>query len=444
MAWQDDYKRKLISMEGAAETVRSGDVVATALGIGACSADFYQALLNRHSELQGVRFIDTVQVRPNRMYDPEFMAALDGRINHVPAFGMITIRKMHRATLSDFFPATTTDAGDKMANTADVYIAMVTPPNRQGYVNLGLTNFYTMEAIRRGRPLGKMRVVIGEVNDQMPVIFGDNWMHISEFDYFVENSTPIPAFSRGAPKEVEKRIGEFVLEMINDGDTIQMGIGGIPEAVISGLEGKQDLGILTEMLPIGLNQLVEKGIVTNARKPVHKGVTLATFCLGDQSLYEYARENPSVEYYPGSYTNNPAFIAQHPNMVAMNMAMMVDFSGQIASEGWGHRQISGSGGQLDFMIGSYWSKGGRGITLMTAARQLPDGSLSSAIVPDLPPGTPITVPRTFAQYVITEYGVASLKYKTRRERAEELISIAHPDLRGELRSSLKRVFYPRV
>ncbi|NPV91375.1 MAG: acetyl-CoA hydrolase/transferase family protein [Firmicutes bacterium] len=443
MGWQEEYQRKIISMEAAAQMVRSGDNVATALGIGACSADFYNALLNRGGELTDVKFIDTVQVRPNKMYDPEFMAALEGRITHVPAFGMITIRKMHRAGLSDFYPATTTDAGAKMANKADFYIVMVTPPNRQGYVNLGLTNFYTSEAIRDGKPLGKMSVVVGEVNDQMPVIFGENWMHVSEFDHFVVNSTPIPAFNRGAPKEVEKRIGEYVLEMINDGDTIQMGLGGIPEAVVSGLEGKKDLGVLTEMLPIGLNQLVEKGIVTNARKPVHRGVTLATFCLGDQGLYDYARENPAVEFYPGSYTNNPAFIAQHPNMVAINMAMMADFSGQIASEGWGHRQVSGSGGQLDFMIGSYWSTGGRGITLMTAARQMPDGSLSSAIVPDLPPGTPITVPRTFAQYVVTEFGVASLKYKTRRERAEELISIAHPDLRGELRKSLKKVFYPR-
>lgn len=331
---------------------------------------------------------------------------------------------------------------DKIANKADIFIAMVTPPNQHGYVNLGLTNFYTMDAIRVGRASGKLRVAIAEVNEQMPVIFGNNWMHVSEFDYFVEHSTPIPCFGRGTPTETEKMIAGHVLELINDGDTIQMGIGGIPEAVVSGLEGKHDLGVVTEMFPIGLPQLVEKGIVTNARKPLHKGVTLATFCMGDKSMYEYVHQNPACEFYPATYTNNPAFIAQHPNMVAINMAVMVDFSGQIASEGWGHRMISGSGGQLDFMIGSYWSKGGKGITLLTAARKMPDGSLSSSIVPELPPGTPVTVPRTYAQYVVTEYGIANLRYKTRRERAEELIAIAHPDLRGELRNSLRKAFYP--
>jgi 4-hydroxybutyrate CoA-transferase len=221
-----------------------------------------------------------------------------------------------------------------------------------------------------------------------------------------------------------------------------MGIGGIPEAVVAGLEGKHDLGVLTEMFPIGLPELIKKGIVTNDRKPFHRGVTVATFCMGDQGLYDYVNENPACEFYPASYTNNPAFIAQHPNMVAINMALMVDFSGQIASEGLGHRMISGTGGQLDFMIGSYYSKGGKGITLVSSSRKMKDGTLVSSIVPELPPGTPVTVPRTLADYVVTEYGIAHLKYKSRRERAEALINIAHPDLRGELRDSLKKNFYP--
>jgi 4-hydroxybutyrate CoA-transferase len=221
-----------------------------------------------------------------------------------------------------------------------------------------------------------------------------------------------------------------------------MGIGGITESVVAGLDGKYDLGVVTEMYPTGLPQLVEKGIVTNARKPFHQGVTMGTFCLGDQEMYEFARENPACEIHPAYYTNNPVFIAQHPNMICMNMALMIDMSGQIASEGIGHRMISGSGGQLDFMMGSYWSEGGKGITLLTSARRRADGSLMSSIVPELPAGTPVTVPRTYAQYVITEYGVANLRYKSIRERALALIEIAHPDLRGELRASLKKNFYP--
>ena len=442
MDWKEEYKKKVVSMEEMAKQVKSGDVVGIGLGIGACSPDLYHAILDRHEELRDVWMLDAVQVRPCKLYDPEFMASIDGHINYSPGFSMVTCRKINATLQPDFIPVTSSDSGEKIGKLSDVFICMVTPPNRQGYINLGLTNFYSMQTIRDGRASGKQRVTIGEVNDQMPIIFGDNWMHISEFDYFVENSAPMPAFGRGEPGEMEKNIAGHVLELINNGDTFQMGVGGIPEAVVSGMEGKHDMGVLTEMFPIGLPDLVEKGIVNNALKPFHKGATVATFCIGDQGMYDYVNENPACEYYPASYTNDPSFIAQHPNMVAINMALLVDFSGQICSEGLGHRQISGTGGQLDFMIGSFYSKGGKGITLVSSSRKMKDGTLVSSIVPELPPGTPITVPRTLADYVVTEYGVAHLKYKSRRQRAEALINIAHPDLRGELHDSLKKNFYP--
>lgn len=442
MEWREEYKRKTVSLQEAAGTIKSGDFVATALGVAACSTDFYHAILDRAPELENVLFCDTVQVRPTKMYDPNFMKELDGAINYTPAFGMITIRRIHNAKMGDFYPAQTSDAGDKLRARANVYIAMVTPPNNKGFVNLGLTNFYTQTTIRDGKANGVLRTVIAEVNDQMPVVFGDNWMHISEFDYFVENSTPIPAPPRGEPSEAEKAIGSYVLELISDRDTIQMGLGGISQTVVSGLEGKHDLGVMSEMIPIGLNELVEKGIVTNKYKPFHTGVSTATFCVGDKNLYDYATENPACEMFPSNYTNDPSFIARHPNLIAINSVLMVDFSGQIVSEGIGHTQVSGPGGQLDFMLGAYWSRGGKGVSLLRAARALKDGSLSSAIVPGLEPGSPVTVPRTYADYVISEYGIAHLKYKTRRERALELISIAHPDLRAELKASLKKAFYP--
>ena len=441
--WEDDYKRKVVSLTEMAKQIKSGDVVVTALGVGACSPDVYHAILDRHEQLRNVWIVDSVQVRPCKLYDPEFMASIDGHINYMPGFGLVTVRKINATLQPDFFPFMSSDSGEKIGKIADVFTCMVTPPNRQGYVNLGLTNFYSMQAIRDGRASGKQRVTIGEVNDQMPIIFGDNWLHISEFDYFVEKSAPMPAFGRGEPGEMEKNIAGYVLELINDGDTFQMGVGGIPEAVVAGLEGKHNLGVLTEMFPIGLPDLVEKGIVNNALKPFHKGVTVATFCMGDQGMYDYVNENPTCEFYPASYTNNPAFIAQHPNVVAMNMALLVDFSGQICSEGLGHRMISGSGGQLDFMIGTHYSKGGKGITLVSSSRKMKDGTLVSSIVPEFPPGTPITVPRTLADYVVTEYGIAHLKYKSRRQRAGALINIAHPDLRGELRDSMKKNFYPK-
>jgi len=432
MDWKEEYKRKRISIEEAARQIRSGDFVGIGLGVGACSTAMYDTILGRWQELVDVTVCDAVPVRPSKIYDPAFMLNLDGHINYHPAFGTPLSRKITETRLPDFFPIQSSDGADKIGRWSNVFIAMVTPPDHNGYVNLGLTNFYTMEAVRLGKGLGNLRVAIAEVNDRMPVIFGDNWMHISEFDFFVENSTAMPAVRRVDPGEKEKKIGEHVMELIRDGDTLQMGIGAIPEAVVAGLEGKHDLGIHTEMFPIGLHQLIEKGIVTNKRKPLHTGVTVATFCIGDQDMYDYTHQNPTCQFYPASYTNSPAVIAQHPNLLAMNMGLLVDLSGQIASEGLGHRMISGSGGQLDFMIGAYLSKGGRGVTLLYSARQSKDGSLLSSIVPEMPPGTPITVPRTYAHYVVTEYGIADLRYKSRRQREEALISIAHPDLRGEL------------
>ncbi len=441
MDWKEEYRKKQMSLAEAAKQIRSGDFVGIGLAVGACSPDMYDAILDRWQELKGVRICDSVAVRPSKLYSLEFMKGLDGHINFDPSFGTAASRKIIESRLPDYLPIMTSDGGDKYAKRSDVFICMTTPPNDQGFVNLGLTNFYSMEALRQGREEGKLRLAIAEVNDRMPTIFGDNWIHISEFDAFVENSTPIPKVGRATPGEKEKTIGEYALELIRDGDTFQMGIGAIPEAVVAGLDGKRDLGVLTEMFPIGLPQLVEKGIVTNSKKPFHKGVTVATFCMGDQTMYDYVRENPRCEFYPAAYTNNPAFVAQHPNMVAMNMALIVDFSGQIASEGIGHRMVSGVGGQFDFMIGTFYSKGGKGITLLYSSRTLKDGSLVSAIVPELPLGTPVSVPRSFAQYVITEYGIADLRYKTRRERGEALINIAHPDLRGELRASLRKNFY---
>ncbi len=439
--WQEYYKSRCVSFADIAKQVKSGDFIGIGLAIGACSPPMFEAILARGEELKGVQICDSVPVRPSKLYDVEFMSKLDGHINYNPCFGMMLSRKINEAKLSDFRPLMSSDGGDKYAMWSDVFICMTTPPNSQGYVNLGLTNFYHMEAIRWGRKTGKLRLAVAEINDQMPTIYGNNWIHVSEFDWFVENSSKIPAPPRPTPGEVEKKVGEHVLELINNGDTIQMGIGGIPEAVVAGLDGKHDLGVLTELFPIGLQNLVAKGIVTNERKPFHKGVTVATFCVGDQAMYDYVNHNPACEFYPASYTNNPAFIAQHPNVVAINMALMVDFSGQIASEGLGHRMVSGSGGQLDFMTGAFYSPGGKGITVMTSARKLKDGTLVSSIVPELPGGTPITVPRTYANYVITEYGIAHLRYKSRRERAEALIAIAHPDLRGELRKLLQKNFY---
>jgi 4-hydroxybutyrate CoA-transferase len=443
MGWKDDYKRKMVSKDEMAKQIRSGDFIMNGLGLGAPTPSVIQAILDRAGELKDVVMCDAVPVYPSKLLSPDFMKTIDGHINHVSGFFSPGGRAQGQPGLSPYYPVSSSDCAKKVAPVANVFICQVTPPNKRGYVNLGLTNFYHMDLVRMGKEIGNLRLAIGEVNDQMPVVFGNNWLHVSEFDLFVETSMKMPSITRAAPGERAETIGRHVLELINDGDTIQMGIGAIPEAVVAGLEGKHDIGVLTEMFPVGLDELVAKRIVTNNRKPFHRGKTIATFCMADQSLYEFIEESPDCEFHPASYTNNPAFIAQHPNMIAINMALLVDFTGQICSEGLGFRQISGTGGQLDFMIGASYSNGGKGITLLTASREMKDGSLVSSIVPEFPPGTPVTVPRILADYVVTEYGIAHLYHKSTSQRAEALINIAHPDLRGELRNSMKKHFYLR-
>lgn len=440
--WQLEYQKKLISLEGLAGKIQSGDTVTIGFGVSGPSGQLVDAILDRNQELENVRICDVVLTKSSRLVDPEFMASIDGRINSMSGFCLKISRKIFKEQLVDFYPVQGNDVGDKLNKITDVLILMVTPPDSRGYVNFGLSNFYHTDMLMNRKESG-FRLVIGEVNEQMPVVFGNNWAHISQFDFFVENSTSLPTLPKIVPTEFEINFANHVLELIHDGDTIQMGVGGISEAVVASLDGKNNLGVLSEMAPAGLGHLVEKGIVTNNYKPFHRGTSIATFCLGDQELYDYVTKNPVFELHPASYTNNPSFIASHPNMVAINSAIMVDFTGQIASEGVGDRHISGTGGQLNFQMGAFWSQGGRAITLVSSSSKQPDGSLTSNILPELPLGTPVTVPRTFTDYIVTEYGVARLRYKTRRERALELISIAHPDFRGELRDRLKTKFYFR-
>jgi 4-hydroxybutyrate CoA-transferase len=265
---------------------------------------------------------------------------------------------------------------------------------------------------------------------------------MDKIDYFVEHSSPLPIFSRGQASEIEQKIGDYVLELVEDGSCVQMGIGGITEAVVARLDCKKELGINSEMFPMGLEDLIAKGIVTNSHKIDHKGESTATFGMGNKEIYDVMTENPAVTLYPTKYLNHPLTNAKNPKVAAINMAIFVDLTGQIASEGIGHRQVSGAGGQLDFAIGAYWSKGGKGMTLITSARSLGNGEMASSIVPELPPGTPVTVPRAYADYVITEYGAAHIRGLSRRERAEALINIAHPDFRADLRKAAQSAFYP--
>lgn len=440
--WQEEYKRKLTSSDAAIQMIKSNSNLCLGFGPTTISKDIIEQILKRGDELNNVCILDATQLHNCNLYNPEYMSTLDGKINHISGYNNLIARKIAAANESDFYPMSSFDCSDKAANRADIFMVMVTPPDSHGYVNYGISNFWNKEIVEGVRKKGG--IVIGEVNENMPIIFGDNYDHISKFNYFYEKMSPLPQFIRDTVATAdEKAIGNFALELLKDGDTIQMGIGGITEAVLEGIEGIRDLGIFTEMMPQSLPSLMEKGIVTNLQKPLNTGKSICCLILGDQKLYDFCTENPSVEVHSSTYTNDPRIISQHPNMVAMNNALMIDFNGQVVADSAGFRHISGPGGQCDFAIGAYWSQGGRGITMLRAARKNKDGMLVSNIVPGLPEGTSVTVPRVYVDYIITEFGIAHLRYKTRRERALELISIAHPDLRSELKKTLMTVFYPK-
>lgn len=430
--WRDTYKRRLVSIEDAAKVIKSGDTLYTGLGLGEPSLKLVNAIVARRSELRGVKVFSNVQVRDYPWYHP----GLEESFELGTGFSTRPFWPVMRERRGTFLPMSTLSSGlifERGWFPVDVFIAMVSPP-RHGYVNLGLTNFYSMEALLAAK------TVIAEVNEEMPVIYGDNWIHVSEIDYFVENTEPLPVTSRPEPAEIEKTIASYVLELIKDGDTLQMGIGGVPEAILRGLSGKRDLGVLTEMLPAGLPRLVEEGIVTNRNKPVHVGKSIGTFCLGDREMYDFVNENPAVEFYPARYTNSIDLISRHENMIAINGAVEVDLRGQVCAESIGPRHLSGIGGQLDFFIGACLAKYGRAVNVLPSTRKTSSGERVSCIVPMLQTGAGVTVPNAYTQFVVTEYGIASLRGKTVRQRAAELISVAHPDFRADLRREAARLY----
>lgn len=313
----------------------------------------------------------------------------------------------------------------------DVALITVTPPNENGKCSLGVSVDYTQEAVKQAK------LVIAQVNDQMPYTGPYSLVSVEDIDCFVEHSAPIIELAPPRIGDVERDIGENCASLIQDGDTLQLGIGAVPDAVLLFLKGKKDLGIHSEMFSDGVVELVEAGVITNAKKSLHPGKFVVSFLMGTKKLYDFVNNNPDVELRPVDYVNHPIVVAQNDNMVSINSCVQVDLMGQVASESVGLRQISGVGGQVDFVRGAAMSKGGRSIIAMpaTAAR----GTVSK-IVPLLDEGAAVTTSRNDVDYIVTEYGVAHLKGRTLRERARALIEIAHPGFRDELKAEFEKRF----
>ena len=314
----------------------------------------------------------------------------------------------------------------------DVAIIIVTPPDKDGYCSCGISVDYTLPAARCAKR------VIAQVNPRMPRTHGDTFLHVSEIDAFVEIEEPVLELAIPKIGEVERAIGENCAKLVRDGDTLQLGIGGIPDAVLLFLKGKKDLGIHSEMISDGVVELIEAGVITNKRKTLHPGKTVVTFLMGTKRLYDYADDNPSIYMCGVDYVNDPFVIAGNDNLISINSCIQVDLQGQVAAESAGLSQISGIGGQTDFVRGARRSKGGKSI--MAIASTAKKGTVSK-IVPFLDEGAAVSTSRTDVDYVVTEFGIAALRGKSLKQRATALIRIAHPDFRKGLREEYEKRFH---
>ncbi|MGA2027243.1 MAG: acetyl-CoA hydrolase/transferase C-terminal domain-containing protein [Syntrophobacteraceae bacterium] len=430
MSWHKIYKERLMTRDEAARIVKSGDRVVP--GHAASESKLLiDALLKRASELQSVEIWQGVTISNAPYCSPEMKDhfIVNSAFASPGTREAIWDNRGHFSSLMfHHFPK----AFREKSIPVDVFITMVSPPDFHGYCSLGVSVDYSKQLIESAK------TVIAEVNPNMPRTYGDTFVHVSQFDYIVEGNGPILELTRFAQKNVIlDKIGENVASMVRDGDTLQMGAGMLPDAILSYLNVKNDLGIHTEVVSDGLIELIEAGIVNCKNKTLHPDKVVATFVYGTRKMYDYVDNNPFFTLYPVDYVNNPFVISRNDNMVSINSALEVDLLGQVAAESLGPKQFSGIGGQLDFVRGAAAAKNGRAfITVQSTAQK----DTVSRISCQLKPGTPVTTTRYDVRYVVTEYGIADLYCKTNEERAAALISIAHPKFRDQLRDEYKLLY----
>ncbi len=316
--------------------------------------------------------------------------------------------------------------------TIDVALIQVSPPDDHGFCSYGIAVDIVKSAAESARH------VIAQVNPRMPRTLGDSFIHVSHIDAFVEHEEPLLEFGLPVMNQIAVDIGKHVAGLVEDGSTIRVGVGSISTAALYALEGKKDLGVHTDMLTDAYLHLVNKGVITNARKSLHPGKIIASFCLGSRELYDFVDNNPMVALYPIDYTNNYLVISENDRMVTINSGLEVDLSGQVCADSLGYEIYSGVGGTIDFLRGAKGSRGGK--TIMVLPSTTMDAS-KSRIVPALTEGAGVVTTRGGVEYVVTEYGVAGLQGKSLRERALALISIAHPDFRDQLMEAAHQINY---
>ena len=425
---QSVYKQKLTTPAEAVRLIRNGDMIVVPTGVGE-PPNLLNALSEQRRDFRDVKVAQILPLRKYGYFDHETME----HVRHVAYFFGGASRPGGQEGWIDFIPAYFSELPqliDRNLSPADVVFGLVSPMDAHGYFSMSLGTDYTMAALR------KARAVVLEVNPNVPFAYGNCHIHISQVSALVESDEPI--LEVGLPKigPVQEAIGKYVADLIPDGSTLQIGYGGIPDAVVMQLTHKHDLGIHTEMVGDGIMSLVEAGVVTNARKNFNRGKMLATFALGSKKLYQFMDRNPSLEMHPVDYTNTPHIAGQNDNLHCINATMQVDLIGQCGSESLGFTPYSGTGGQADFVRAANMSNGGKSFIVLPSTAK---NDTISRIVPTLTCGTHVTTSKNDINYVVTEYGVAQLRGKTAHQRAEALIAVAHPDFRAELRETAKKM-----
>jgi acyl-CoA hydrolase len=424
------FEDKYISLIDAVSMVQSHQTIGVGIA-GAEPVGLLTTLAEKAIDLQDVHCWTCL---PMRSYDIFTKSEMAGHIYNENWFYSFSDRQYHPEGRVSYIPNNLHRAAtDKLSATKghlDIFWGTATPPNKDGYMSLSLGLIVQKDLLEAAN----LRIL--EVNPNLPWVYGDTLVHVSEVNYLVENHVPLVELPSEPPTEIEQQIGGYIADLIDDGSTIQLGIGGIPNAITAFIMERKDLGIHTEMLVDGMVDLIEAGVVNNRRKTLHPGKTIGAFALGSSKLYNFINNNKDVEMYRGRYTNDPYVIAKNNQMISVNTALQVDILGQVCSQSIGTRQFSGTGGQLDTHRGAQMSSGGRGIIALRSTAK--NGSIST-IVPTLAPGAGVTVPSQDVDTIITEYGVAELRGRCVKDRMEALARIAHPNFRDWIRDEAHRL-----
>ena len=429
MDWQNYYREHTMTPEEAVSQIRDGDRVMFGHAVGE-PIIFQRTMARMAEQFHGVVVAHMVYLGSGEYLQP----GMESHFRHNALFVGAPARRAIAENRADYTPAFFSDIPLMIRSgefPVDVFAFTCSPPDEKGYVSIGLSCDYGWQAIKSAK------TVIAEVNPNMPRTFGESFVHVTDIDGFLCSWEPLPESKPAKITEEDAKIGNYIAELVKDGDCLQLGIGAVPDAVLSALGDKKNLGLHTEMISDGVLPLLENGVINGRCKQRDVGRVCVTFLMGTRKLYDYVDNNPIIKMLPVDVCNNPAVISQNDNVVSINSCVQVDLQGQVCAEAIGLRQISGIGGQMDFVRGANLSKGGRSIiALHSSTRDLSE----SKIVPTITKGGPVTTGRCDVNYIVTEYGVAQLRGQTLRERAKRLIAIAHPKFRAELAEEYARRF----